>query len=352
MIRNLVLLFTFSMFMTLTAVWTGVDLTWAAATYNAAPRLAMWAREFGPYPAIAVSIGALAVLALSLIPQLRSRLAFWRQLAAVWVLTLAIGSGLIVNMLLKEYTERPRPRDVIELGGGYAYREPFTLPQGERGKSFPSGHATMGFIFSSLYFPLRRLKRKDAAINSMTIGLVFGGLLGLGRMLAGAHFFTDVIWAGTIMIATAYLVDAFMARAPKKWTWFSLIPALILLTSALTLVRPIDTQIKSTVTTEVVRLNVPCTRLELRSHDAPQSELTLHITGLGAPRKGLKLHAQDGTFSLEQKGYYHDLSCQALLLAPKGTTVEMPSLMALSIIGTILPLAQKAEGWQRLKLME
>lgn len=328
-------------------------MAWAKATYGVAPRLAMWAREYGPYPAIAVTVWALAVLLAAVVPQLSRRAAVYKPLALVWILTLAIGSGLITNMVLKEYAERPRPRDVVELGGGYSYRAPFTLPQGEQGKSFPSGHATMGFIFASLYWPLRRQKRQAAAVYALVGGLTYGTLLGLGRMLAGGHFATDVIWAGAVMLVTAVLVDHTVNRMQNRLVWTALPVALVLLTGALTLVRPIDTQRSLTLSAESIRLDLPCPRLEIRPTDAPQTTLNVHLTGLGAPKKGLQLQrAADGTITLTEKGYYHDLSCQAQLLAARGTVVESRASTALSIIGTILPLESKTEGWQRLKLLD
>jgi membrane-associated PAP2 superfamily phosphatase len=352
MARTLLWIFGVSALLTALALVTGADLRWAIATDNVFPRMAMWVRSYGPWPATGVSLLALGVLALSVAPKLRPRLAFWRELAVVWVLTLAIGSGLITNMLLKEYAERPRPREVVELGGGHAYRAPFTLPQGERGKSFPAGHPTMGFIFAALYWPLRRLGKPNAAAYALGGGLAFGAVIGLGRMLAGAHFFTDVVWSGAIMLATAVVVDRLVSTSQNRWSWLGVPVAVALLAGALTLVRPIDTTRTLVLTGDTLRLDLPCKRLEIRTHDGSTSNLTLHLTGLGFPQKGLQPMVTDTTVTLSAQGYYHDLACQARLLAAKGTIVDSRNNTALSIVGTIIPLVPTAEGWQRIKVLE
>ena len=37
----------------------------------------------------------------------------------------------------------------------------------------------------------------------LLLGLGYGGLMGLGRMIQGAHFFSDVVWAGGFVYLTA-----------------------------------------------------------------------------------------------------------------------------------------------------
>jgi membrane-associated PAP2 superfamily phosphatase len=67
----------------------------------------------------------------------------------LYSLTSIVGAGLIVNALLKEYTGRPRPREVVEFGGNWEYRAALELGIPGQGQSFPCGHCTMGFIFAS-----------------------------------------------------------------------------------------------------------------------------------------------------------------------------------------------------------
>ncbi|HCX59124.1 MAG TPA: PAP2 family protein, partial [Candidatus Cloacimonas sp.] len=65
-----------------------------------------------------------------------------RKLYLFLVLAMIIGPGIIVNSALKENWGRPRPRDVEQFGGRYAYEAPLEIDLSSPGKSFPCGHAT------------------------------------------------------------------------------------------------------------------------------------------------------------------------------------------------------------------
>ena len=101
-----------------------------------------WLFEFGQGPAIAMASGAFVVLIGS---WLRPVWVPYRRACLVLVLTVLLGPGLVVNSVLKPYWGRPRPRQVAMFGGVQAYH-PWWQPGGYgSGKSFPSGHAAMGF---------------------------------------------------------------------------------------------------------------------------------------------------------------------------------------------------------------
>jgi lipid A 4'-phosphatase len=61
--------------------------------------------------------------------------------ALVILLGLALGPGLLVNVILKDHCHRPRPRQTLGLGGDFTYVAPFHL--GPVGKSFPCGHSAV-----------------------------------------------------------------------------------------------------------------------------------------------------------------------------------------------------------------
>jgi lipid A 4'-phosphatase len=126
----------------------------------------------------------------------------WRRVAWFGLLLLVIGPGLIANLWLKETWGRPRPREIVEFGGREAYETVFAMDFAGDGKSFPCGHATMGFYFIGAWFLLRRSRPGWAAVV-LVAALAWGGLIGYTRMIQGGHFATDVVWAGAIMWVVA-----------------------------------------------------------------------------------------------------------------------------------------------------
>ncbi len=116
------------------------------------------------------------------------------------LLSVILGPGLLVNGLFKDHWGRPRPRQVQELGGAYPYVPPL-LRAATPGKSFPCGHCSVGFLYALGWWIWRR-QHSRLARASLAAGLGLGSLLGLGRMAAGGHFLSDVMWAG--LISTPY----------------------------------------------------------------------------------------------------------------------------------------------------
>lgn len=183
------------------------ELTWEKTFYGAelAPwpegetALARWIYRFGPLPALLSGVVAVLVL----IAGYRwPRCAAWRRVSWFVLALLAVGPGLVTNAILKDHYGRPRPREVDVLGGVEPY-ERFLQPDPvSDGKSFPCGHATMGFVFVGGYFLARRSRRK-LALAFLVLGLGYGGLIGYVRMVQGGHFATDVVAAAMVVWATA-----------------------------------------------------------------------------------------------------------------------------------------------------
>ncbi|MEX2581285.1 MAG: phosphatase PAP2 family protein [Verrucomicrobiales bacterium] len=121
----------------------------------------------------------------------------WRRVFLFVVLSGALGPGIVANAGLKEYWGRPRPREVQGMGGHERFESILSIDRQSDGKSFPCGHATMGFYFFGAFFLLRRHRRRLA--EGFLFGtLIVGGLMGVARMLQGAHFFSDVVWAAAV----------------------------------------------------------------------------------------------------------------------------------------------------------
>lgn len=126
----------------------------------------------------------------------------------LFVGTLAIGSGLLVNEALKNHWDRARPRDVRQYGGEAEFT-PALVPadQCETNCSFVSGHASFVFVGYALALLARRRK---AAITLVT---ALGLAAGLGRMMQGGHFLSDVVFAGVVVYAVAWALHRALFRS-------------------------------------------------------------------------------------------------------------------------------------------
>lgn len=134
---------------------------------------------------------------------------------------LVIGPGIVSNVILKDHWGRARPVHLAEFGGTKTYSRPLVLSdQCARNCSFVAGEASMiyaTFFAAAFLFPAmgRRL---------IIAGVFFGLLSGLARISQGAHFLSDVIFAGVAMaltVAGIYLLFRAISRTvgnpPPQW---------------------------------------------------------------------------------------------------------------------------------------
>lgn len=112
-----------------------------------------------------------------------------------------LGPGLIVNHVFKDHWDRARPRAIVEFDGEKTFTPPLVIAdQCERNCSFVSGEASYGFAYAALAFLVARRWRRR--VFWAAIG--FGSIVGAFRMLVGAHFLSDVFFAGVFTIAMAW----------------------------------------------------------------------------------------------------------------------------------------------------
>jgi membrane-associated PAP2 superfamily phosphatase len=160
--------------------------------------------SYGEAPAAAIAAVAGAVLAAGFFV---GRLRRWRKVALFFVLVMAVGPGLVVNAIFKDHWGRPRPNECRVFGGERAYRRVWEKGPAHSNDSFPCGHASMGFYFVAPWFLLRK-RRLKWAISFLALGLVWGSVIGLGRVMQGKHFASDVVWSAgfvyLIGLATYY----------------------------------------------------------------------------------------------------------------------------------------------------
>ena len=142
-------------------------------------------------PSIALGLcGLIAAVTGALYRQRRS----WIRPGLFLVVLLALGPGLIVNSVFKEYWGRPRPREIVQFGGPKQFLHPWQKGIAHKGRSFPSGHASAAFYLTAPFFVFRRRKPRMAAWW-LTGVLLFGGLMSMARITQGGHFLSDTLWA-------------------------------------------------------------------------------------------------------------------------------------------------------------
>lgn len=129
--------------------------------------------------------------------------------------TLVIGPGLVVNVGLKDHWPRSRPIDVPQFNG----TEHFTAWWDWRGGcpkncSFVGGEASGGF------WTLAPAAVVPPAWRALAYGaaLAFGTGVGALRLMFGAHFFSDIVFAGVIMFLLVWITHGLLYRWPATRT--------------------------------------------------------------------------------------------------------------------------------------
>lgn len=176
--------------------------------------------QYGNWPSVITAIAAGAILVVGFFYRPLSK---HRRDAAFVLALLLVGPLLLVNVLFKDHWGRPRPRELLAFNpesdnpeNRRAFLPVGVIGDSGRNSSFPSGHASGAFFMMFPYFLLRD-KRKGWAAFFLALGLAYGALSGLGRVIQGGHFATDVIWAaGFVYFPGVILSYAFGARRGRR----------------------------------------------------------------------------------------------------------------------------------------
>lgn len=177
-------------------------------------RLPLWSFLYRAAPVVTglVLVGGVLVLGAAAIWDRARPLRLYAVLVLATVLT---GPGLLVNAVFKDHWGRPRPHQVEALGGTKVHVPPL-LPTASGGsKSFPCGHSSVGFSLGVFYLIWRR-RRPRLAWAALLGSLALGTLLGIGRMAAGDHFLSDVIWSWVIAYGVALALYYGLFRVPER----------------------------------------------------------------------------------------------------------------------------------------
>jgi lipid A 4'-phosphatase len=138
-------------------------------------------------------------------------------MALLVVASLALGPGLVVNIILKDNWGRARPSTITQFNAGHTPALRHTPPlvisdQCADNCSFPSGHAALGFWTVSLALIAPPRRRRAAMAAALGFGLVMGAV----RIAQGGHFLSDVAFSGVIVVALTMGLHRFLLRPDRS----------------------------------------------------------------------------------------------------------------------------------------
>jgi lipid A 4'-phosphatase len=171
----------------------------------------------GIFPSFALAIVATVVLVTGFFSP---RAYIYRKAALFLLLFMLLGPWLAGHETVKQQWGRPRPSQLQLFGAGGQFHHPWERGEPGRGASFPSGHAAMAFSMIWPYFLLRRSAPALARL-AFALGACYWLLMGIARMVQGAHFASDVVWSAGIVylvgLALYYLLrlDRNVLISPK-----------------------------------------------------------------------------------------------------------------------------------------
>ena len=132
---------------------------------------------------------------------------------------LGVGPGLVANTILKDHWGRARPKLVAEFGGNKSFTPPLVPSnQCERNCSFVGGEAAAVFV----PFYAAALLVPQSAVALLAVGTLAGLAVGVVRIAQGAHFLSDIVFAGVFMALVATAVHQVMFG----WSWSGLLTAM------------------------------------------------------------------------------------------------------------------------------
>ena len=172
----------------------------------------VWLHDFGLRLVKILFAAAVSMLAINVVMPRARRMISSRAMIFL-IVTFALGPGVLANVILKEHWGRSRPIDVVQFDGN----EKFVAwwdPHGDcrHNCSFVSGDAAAAFWTlapAALVPPAWRPLAYAGAV-------VFGAAMSLARMAVGAHFITDVVFAGVFMFLTIWVVHGAIYLWPRS----------------------------------------------------------------------------------------------------------------------------------------
>jgi lipid A 4'-phosphatase len=176
--------------------------------------LAMIVRDLGLWISTALVAAPLIALALKLIAPQRRMLMPGRAIVLL-LSTVILAPGLMANVLLKDHWGRPRPIDVTQFGGDQHFVA-WWDPRGEcpNNCSFVSGDVsgTAWTVGAAALVPPQW--RVLAYCGALALGTGMAAM----RVLAGGHFFSDVVFAGVFTFLIIWVMHGLLYRWRTRTT--------------------------------------------------------------------------------------------------------------------------------------
>lgn len=141
--------------------------------------------------AYALSLPALVLCAYGM----RGRIS-WLPPRNAWLAATGMLLVPLATAGLKQLTDRHCPWSIVDFGGFAPYVGLLSTAPADlaRGVCFPAGHASGGFAWLA-WVPALWITRPVAARRILGAALVAGSVMGLARLLQGAHFLSHVLWS-------------------------------------------------------------------------------------------------------------------------------------------------------------
>jgi membrane-associated phospholipid phosphatase len=130
------------------------------------------------------------------------------------VVCLSVGPGLLANVGFKDNWDRARPKQIVAFGGNKVFT-PALLPtnQCKRNCSLVSGEASS--VFAPFYATAAIAPQWAATL--IVVGTAAGLSAGIVRIAQGAHFLSDVVFAGLFMGLLALALQRLMFAPRGSW---------------------------------------------------------------------------------------------------------------------------------------
>ena len=134
----------------------------------------------------------------------------------LYLIAVAVVGLLIVTNVAKDYVfNRARPEAIMEFGGEKIFTPAFAISdQCSKNCSFVSGHAAGAFLLFASSFLITNKKRR---ILATIFTIIFGVIIGFGRISFGKHFLSDVLFAGFFMYIISYILALAFALPSVKY---------------------------------------------------------------------------------------------------------------------------------------
>ncbi|MDD2760621.1 MAG: phosphatase PAP2 family protein [Methylomonas sp.] len=199
--RELLVLCFFALATTALFWATPLDTQMAALFYHDGDwpyRHGAWIKILYDYAFPFTVVSGLAALTVSIAGHYHHYTRRFRRRALYILLVIALGPGVVVNLVVKDHWGRPRPLHTQAFGGEYAYVPPLKIGH-TPDKSFVCGHCSVGYAFFALYF----LSQNHKAVY-FSLALILAWTMGFTRMTSGSHFLSDILWSGYLVFLVAY----------------------------------------------------------------------------------------------------------------------------------------------------